>query len=93
MRKHVSGYKNFNIFCSGAILLLTAFCLLGKRTLCALTVWVFPGIILWGFPPTSKTEISSLSSLFSFGSKERVQDIYPDPDEITFALQNEFMYN
>ena len=27
------------------------------------TAWVFPGIILWGFRPTSKTEVSSASSL------------------------------
>ncbi len=28
-----------------------------------LTAWVFPGIILWSFPPTSKTAPPSLSSL------------------------------
>ena len=27
-----------------------------------LTLWVFPETILWGSPPTSKTEMSSLSS-------------------------------
>ena len=28
-----------------------------------LTAWVFPGIILWGFPPPSKTEMLSSSSV------------------------------
>ena len=35
------------------------------------TAWVFPGIILWGFPPTSKTEISSSSSLLVWLLLER----------------------
>ena len=38
---------------------------------CLYLTWLhglFPGIILWGFPPTSKTEISLLPSLFSVGS-------------------------
>ncbi len=30
-----------------------------------LIAWVFPGIILWGFPPTSKTETSLI--VFSMG--------------------------
>ena len=36
-----------------------------------LTVWVFPRIILWGFPTTSKTEISLSSSLLVWLFLER----------------------
>ena len=45
-----------------------------------LTAWVslgFPGIILWGFPPPSKTEISS-SYFLLLGSNWSVENIYPD---------------
>ena len=46
-----------------------------------LTVGVFPGIIFLGVPPTSKTRISSLSSLFSFVSNKSIDNIQLPPKQ------------